>query len=203
LNTRGRKRALNILGGLGTTMLMDQRSDTGDVMEPVEVIIVHGTVKWFDGAKGYGFISRPDGSEDVLLHLSVLRQAGIDIVQEGTTVHCEAVRRAKGLQALKVVSVDASTAITPDRSGRVAPRAIPVEQVLAQGDLEPAMVKWFNRIRGYGFISRGEGTQDIFVHMETLRRAGLAELHPGQPVRVRITDGAKGPQVADLLIEDD
>jgi len=184
-------------------MLMDQRSDAGDVMEPAEIIIVHGTVKWFDGVKGYGFISRPDGSEDVLLHLSVLRQAGFDIVQEGTTVHCEAVRRAKGLQALKVVSVDTSTAITPDRSGRVAPRAIPVEQVLAQGDLEPAMVKWFNRIRGYGFISRGEGTQDIFVHMETLRRAGLAELHPGQPVRVRITEGAKGPQVADLLIEDD
>ena len=184
-------------------MLMDPHAEAGDLMESAEIIDVHGIVKWFDGLKGYGFISQPGGGDDVLLHLSVLHQAGFDIVQEGTTVRCQAVRRAKGLQALKVVAVDASTAIVPDRSGRVAPRAVPVEQVLAQGDLQTAIVKWFNRIRGYGFISRGEGTQDIFVHMETLRRAGLAELHPGQPVRVRIVEGNKGPQVTDLLIEGD
>jgi CspA family cold shock protein len=184
-------------------MLMEQRTEKGDATPPAETIVVSGTVKWFDAVKGYGFITRDDSSEDVLLHLSALRQAGHDIVQEGTTVRCEAIRRAKGLQALRVLDVDFSTAIVPDRSGRVAPRRIPLSQVLAEGDFQAATVKWFNRVRGYGFVSRGEGTQDVFVHMETLRRAGLAELHPGQPVRVRIGDSDKGPQVADILVDDD
>ena len=184
-------------------MVMEQLSDSGEAEAQVDAIVVSGTVKWFDGVKGYGFIARLDSSEDVLLHLSALRQAGHDVVQEGTTIRCEAVRRAKGLQALRVLEIDTSTAIVPDRHGRVAPRRVPAADLLAEGDFMAATVKWFNRVRGYGFVSRGEGTQDIFVHMETLRRAGLAELHPGQPVRVRIGDSDKGPQVADILLEVD
>jgi len=60
------------------------------------------------------------------------------------------------------------------------------------------MVKWFNRVRGFGFLTRGEGTPDVFVHMETLRRFGFTELRPGQMVMVRWGHGSKGCMAAEL-----
>ena len=160
-----------------------------------------GTVKWFSLVKGFGFVAPEAGGDDVFLHLSALRQAGHEGVEPGTTLVCEVARRSKGLQVVRIVELDTSTAQpvaqppAREEAGGVSPRHTPI---VAEGDFFDATVKWFNPAKGYGFITQGEGTPDIFVHMETLRRIGISQLTRGQAVRVRIGQGAKGPQVAEI-----
>jgi CspA family cold shock protein len=134
---------------------------------------------------------------DVLLHVTCLRRDGFQTAYEGARVVVEAVPRSKGLQAFRIVSMDESTAIHP---AQMPPPRTHVTVTPTSG-LERAQVKWFNRLRGFGFLTRGEGTPDIFVHMETLRRFGLAELRPGQFVLVRFGPGPKGLMAAEVRPE--
>lgn len=161
----------------------------------VEVIEVAGVIKWFDVAKGFGFVV-PDesGLPDVLLHVTCLRRDGFQTAYEGSRVVCEAVRRQKGFQAMRVLSMDESTAVHPSQ----LPPSRTHVQVTPSSGLEQVEVKWFNRVRGFGFLTRGDGSEDIFVHMETLRRFGITELRPGQHVLVRYGDGPKGKMVAEI-----
>ena len=157
---------------------------------------VNGFVKWFDAHKGYGFIAV--GTGDVLLHQTCVRESGFRQVLEGASVTAKIARGPKGLQAVRLLEVDNGTAqqmpLAADRPVR--------NTVTPRGPAFEAMVKWFDRSKGYGFISRGPQTPDIFLHMETLRRCGLRELHEGQHVRVRIGDGPKGEMVAEIALLD-
>jgi CspA family cold shock protein len=154
----------------------------------VPLVEVAGRVKWFDVAKGYGFIVPDDGGGDVLIHVTVLRRDGFTTLTEGARVLAEAQRRDRGLQVLKVVSVTPGDPAALPVDGHARPRA----QAAQVGGFEIVIVKWFNRSRGFGFLTRGEGTEDIFVHMETLRRYGFIDPKPGDSMLARFGPGPKG-----------
>lgn len=183
------------LGSRGPNLAYSRETLGGLAEEPgAPVVEVTGVIKWFDVAKGYGFIVPDNGMADVLLHVTCLRRDGYQTAYEGARVVCEALARPKGMQAFRIVSMDESTAVHP---AQMPPPRTHVT-VTATSGLERAVVKWFNRLRGFGFLTRGEGTPDIFVHMETLRRYGITELRPGQTVLVRFGPGPKGLMAAEV-----
>jgi len=158
---------------------------------------VSGVVKWFSREKGFGFVELSDGSGDAFLHGSVLAQSGTAAVLEpGETLEVRIGPGHKGPHVTEVLSVDPSTAAaaTPRRSNyRAAPSSRPTSDTLVE---ETGTVKWFNAERGYGFITRNSGGEDVFVHVSALERSGLTSISEGQPVVVDVVEGRKGPEAA-------
>jgi cold shock protein len=176
--------------------------DSEDALSASELPAIVGRVKWFDATRGFGFLVSDDLEGDVLLHFSVLREHGRRSVPEGAVIECVPVRQERGLQAKKVISIDLSAALPqPVRSSMpAAERADRKALADAAGEYEPVEVKWFNRVRGYGFLKRPDdsGGEDVFVHMETVRVAHLGDLQPGQTLEARIAPSGKGLTAIEL-----
>jgi len=155
---------------------------------------VQGVVKWFSPEKGFGFVELSDRSGDAFLHGSLLAQNGIGAVQPGETLEVRIGPGHKGPHVTEVLSVNSSTAfpIAPRRSNlRSATSYGPSSDTAVE---ETGRVKWFNTEKGYGFITRDSGAEDLFVHISAVERSGLTGLSEGDRVIVDVIEGRKGPE---------
>lgn len=164
--------------------------------EDKQELEVRGHLKWFNYVKGYGFVTTDDG-HDVFLHLSCLRKAGLSFVEEGSEIWCNALDGPRGLQATVVTQVRPVLATeTPPQFQSEMQDLSSIQPGGAAPDTEEglldATVKWFNKIRGYGFLNVDNSPSDIFLHVEVLRRCGITTVQPGQRLKVTLEEGDKG-----------
>ncbi len=148
-----------------------------------------GQVKWFDAAKGYGFLVADDDQGDILLHANVLRNFGRGSIAEGSTVSFSVQQTERGRQASEIFEI-----VAPVENGIVEDTDEPqIELPVVEGvPLEPARIKWFDKTKGFGFANTYGSGEDIFLHLEVMRQYGFSDLSPGEAISVQVIDGPRG-----------
>ncbi|MEO0654071.1 MAG: cold shock domain-containing protein [Pseudomonadota bacterium] len=152
---------------------------------------VQGRVKWFDPSKGFGFVVADEGGPDILLHANVLRNFGQSSVADAAGIEIIVQETARGAQAVEVLRIDPPVGDGEGESDEDSGSGIS-EQVDLSLPRLPARVKWFDKAKGFGFANVFGKPEDVFLHVEVLRRSGLADLQPGEAITLRVVDGARG-----------
>lgn len=156
---------------------------------------MNGTVKWFDPVKGFGFVVAETGGPDILLHVNVLRNFGQSSVADGARVEVRVQSTQRGAQAIEVLKIE-----PPESTGtsELADIADLDAEIVATSPLEPGRVKWFDKSKGFGFANIFGKPDDVFLHIEVLRRSGLADLQPGEALALRVIEGKRGQMAAEV-----
>jgi len=155
-----------------------------DVPHADDGVRTNALVRWFDPARGFGFVAPHDGSPNAFLHISVLNRAGLHDVADGTEIVCRIAPGGRGPQVIEVVEV----------LGRAAPATAPAHGRAPAGPSVEATgtVKWYKADKGFGFVVADDGGADVFVHKSVLRRCGVDGLVPNQRLHLRVQETAKG-----------
>ncbi len=156
---------------------------------------VTGRVKWFEPAKGFGFIVSDTGGPDILLHANVLRQFGQGSVVDGSVIEFDMQDTERGLQATQIIAITPPADMTaPLREMLELP-----QDYVAQHPTAPARAKWFDKAKGFGFANVFGSDEDIFIHADVLRNSGLTDLQPGEAIGLRLVDGERGPVAIEVV----
>jgi CspA family cold shock protein len=150
-----------------------------------------GVVKFFNGQKGFGFIQREDGGEDVFVHISAVERAGLEGLAEGQALEFTLVDRGGKVSASDLVVVGDVIAVA---------KAAPAPQRQLTGDKATGTVKFFNAMKGFGFITRDDGQPDAFVHISAVERSGMRELAEGDRLEFDIEVDRRGKYSAVNLV---
>ena len=156
---------------------------------------ISGVVKWFDPAKGFGFVVSDAGGPDILLHVNVLRNYGQSSVADGARIDLTVQKTERGVQATQVHAVHPPAAAQAMALSDI----VGIDPALvAAAPLEPARVKWFDKIKGFGFATIFKRPEDVFLHIEVLRQSGLSDLAPGEALAVKAIDGKRGRMAVEI-----
>ena len=158
-------------------------------------MLVYGSVKWFDPVKGFGFVVADEGGADILLHSNVLRNYGQNSVADGARLRIKVQSTERGVQALEVLEIE-----PPQSFDQVALADFEDidPEIIAAAPVEAARVKWFDKAKGFGFANVYGSSDDVFVHIEVLRRSGFADLQPGEAVAIRVIEGKRGRMATEV-----